>query len=498
MGVVSISEALALEAEAFENGWTGVQLLDAAGEALGHAMGRYFPVPGTAVAYLGKGHNAGDTLVALRILRDCYGWETATRLAFPTDSLSAITLAKWQQLGATPSWKIAPATHTLKHPLVLLDGLLGTGASGPLREPLLSLANEMNSLRQQAGARIAAVDLPSGIDADTGDRAPDTVTADVTFMIGNAKRGLLHGHAADTVGALALVPVDPLTALGSTDLKLICPQSLSSAKSPRPFSFHKGMAGRVAIVAGSANYTGAAVLAASGALRAGGGLITLHVPESIQALVSAKCPPEIIIQSYQDVREVLETRFDSLVIGCGLGKITDATAKAVLDVISFAESPVVIDADALNVIAEMKRIDLLTGNHLLTPHPGEFARLAPDLKDLPRETAARQFADRTPAALLLKGSRTLVTRCGHALHANSTGSPGMATGGQGDLLSGVLGALLAAGESPMDAACRGAWLCGRSAEIALDSPHLTEESLTPEDVLHFLGAAFTDWRQATR
>ncbi len=498
MGVVSIAESLAREATAFESGWTGAQLLDAAGEALGHAIGRYFSVSGTAIAYLGKGHNAGDALVALRILRDFYGWKIATRHAFPNASLSAITLAKWQQLGAAASWGTAPETDSLKRPLVLLDGLLGTGASGPLREPIASFAREMNFVRQQCGARIAAVDLPSGIDADTGEITTDTIHADITFLIGNAKRGLLHSRAADATGGLALVPVAPLTARVSTDLELISPQTLCCGKSPRPFSFHKGQAGRVAIVAGSASYTGAAVLAATGAMRGGGGLITLHVPQAIQALVSGKCPPEIIVQGYQDVREVLETRFDSLVIGCGLGKMADATGDAVVELISRANSPAVIDADALNLIAERKRTDLFTGKHLLTPHPGEFARLAPDLQDHTREEAARQFADRIPATLLLKGSRTLVTRRGEALHSNSTGTPGMATGGQGDLLSGVLGALLAAGDPPLDAACRGAWLCGRAAEIALQASHLSEESLTPEDVLHFLGAAFSDWRQATR
>ena len=161
-------------------------------------------------------------------------------------------------------------------------------------------------------------------------------------------------------------------------------------------------------------------------------------------------------------------------------------------------TPTVIDADALNLIAETGRTLLLSEHHVLTPHPGEFARLAPDLAGLPREQAARQFADLSPATLLLKGSRTLVTRRGRPLHVNSTGSPGMATGGQGDLLSGVIGALLAAGEDPLMAASRGAWLCGRAAEIALDQSHLSEESLVPEDVLHFLGAAFTDWRQSTR
>jgi NAD(P)H-hydrate epimerase len=160
--------------------------------------------------------------------------------------------------------------------------------------------------------------------------------------------------------------------------------------------------------------------------------------------------------------------------------------------------PTVVDADALNFVAGSGEADFFTDRHILTPHPGEFARLAPDLVTLPREEAARRFIDRGSATLLLKGCRTLVTRRGEPLWCNSTGTPAMATGGQGDLLAGVIGARLAIGDSPLEAAQLGAWICGRSAEIALDEKSLSEESLTPSDVLRFLGAAFRDWKTSCR
>ena len=498
MGAVTIAESLGIEASALADGWTEEQLLNLAGERLGRAIGRHFPHPGTVVGYLGKGHNAGDTLVALRILRDQFGWNIATRHAFPMAGCAPLTQKKWDELGTRLPLDRPPLWRDTEGPLILLDGLLGSGSSGAMREPLLGLAREMNSLRQQAGARVAAVDMPSGIDADSGLISTGTVVADVTFMIGNAKRGLLSGHAAAATGALALVPVEPLAAARTGDRELIAPQTLECGKCPRPFDFHKGMAGRVAVLAGSESYTGAAVLAATGALRGGAGLITLFVPTSAQAVISAKCPPEVIVRGYHDPREVLEFRFDALVVGCGLGEMDGPTADGIKEVISNSEVPTVVDADALNLIASRGAAGILTANHILTPHPGEFARLAPDLADLPREDAARQFADRVPATLLLKGSRTIVTRQGEPLRCNSTGTPAMATGGQGDLLAGVIGALLAIGETPMDAASLGAWLCGRSAEIALNERHLSEESLLPGDVLHFLGAAFRDWQSSRR
>ena len=498
MAAVTIAETLAIEASAIANGWSQEQLLNAAGERLGIAIGRYFPHPGTVVGYLGKGHNAGDTLVALRVLRDRFGWDISIRNAYPITECVPLTRKKWEELGIRLPMDRPPQWHDLKGPLVLLDGLLGSGASGPLREPLILFANEISSLRNHAGARVAAVDLPSGIDADSGRISPNTVTADVTFMIANAKRGLLSGHAAAAAGALALVAVDPLTAIQAGERELIAPLTLDCGKSPRPFDFHKGMAGRVAVLAGSGCYTGAAVLAATGALRGGGGLVTLFVPQSVRSLISTKCPPEIIVRGFQNPRELLEFPFDSLVMGCGLGEMEGLVAEGLLDLISKSPVPTVIDADALNLITKSGKTEILTEKHILTPHPGEFARLAPDLRNLPREEAARLFADRVPATLLLKGSRTIVTRKGHPLWCNATGTPAMATGGQGDLLAGVIGALLASGESPLDAAALGAWVCGRSAEIALNEANLSEESLAPSDVLHFLGAAFLDWKSSRR
>jgi NAD(P)H-hydrate epimerase len=498
MGAVTISEMLAAEAAAKANGWSEEQLLNAAGERLGLAIARFFPVPGTVIGYLGKGHNAGDTLVALRILRDQFGWKIHVRSAFSNDQFAPLCLKKWDELGIRMPPDRMPAWRDVKGPLLLLDGLLGTGGCGPLRESSHRLSQEMEWLRQNAGARVAAVDLPSGMDADTGEFFPGTVIADVTFMIGNAKIGLLHGRAANVTGALALVPVEALTVSLHGELEAIVPQTSDVGKAPRAFDFHKGMAGRVAVLAGSAHFTGSAVLAATGALRGGAGLITLHVPKKCISAVASRCPPEIIVRSFNDPRELLETRFDALVTGCGLGELDATTADGLLELISKSPAPVVIDADALNLIAKRNKTSILTDNHILTPHPGEFARLAPDLADLSREEMARKFAERVPATLLLKGSRTIVTRKGEPLWCNTTGTPGMASGGQGDLLAGVIGARLAAGEPHLAAASLSAWLCGRAAEISLNEARCSEESLTPSDVQGHLGAAFRDWKAAAR
>ena len=503
MAAVTVQEMRDAETRAMASGLTEEEILNQAGEHLGHTLAKFFPKPGSAIAYLGKGHNAGDALVALRILRDSYGWKISTRAAYPIDACAPLTRKKWNELGNAENLSATPKWQNCHRPLILIDGLLGIGAQGPMREPLISMAREMRWLRDMAGARIAAIDLPSGIDADSGTATSGTatsgtVTADLTLMIGLTKRGLLMSHAATHTGALSLVPVDCLKHPHPTDFELICPQTLHFGKSPRPFDFHKGMAGRVAILAGSTTYPGAAILAAIGALRGGAGLITLHTPKDAAPLIAPRCPPEIIIRPYASPLELLETRFDSLVIGCGIGHPDQHTVAEIIRLIAEARVPTVVDADALNLIAANSQTHILDERHLLTPHPVEFARLYPELAKISREAGISKFIEHSKATLLLKGSRSLIAQRGNPIFANSTGTPGMATGGQGDLLSGVISAQLAAGLTPIESAALGAWLCGRASEIAIHSHSQSEQSLSPSDTANHLGHAFIDWHGSKR
>lgn len=489
MGAVSVAEMQALEATALTAGWSEASLMQLAGQALGLRILELFPARGTAVAFIGKGHNAGDALIALGVLRHA-GWHIAVRAAFPREALAPLTRHQLDALGDVPA-----CIPDSRGPLVLLDGLLGIGARGALRPPLAELAAEMQQLRTSRGARVLAIDLPSGVDPDSGEIHEGAVVADATLTIGAVKRGLLRGSAAPSVGALSLIEVAPLRATAASAMELISPQTLRDRLPVRPFDFHKGMAGRIGLLAGSRAYAGAAALAATGALRAGAGLVTLHVPEDAVAMVASRCPAEIMVRSYAALDELASHRYDAVVCGPGLGELDAASTTAMLAWL-LDHPHAVIDADALNALARHGGIDRLSPRHVLTPHPGEFKRLAPDLGDLPREDAARRFVDRHDVTLLLKGSRTLVTTRRDALWCNSTGTPGMASGGQGDVLSGVIGALLAGGRPPLDAARLGAWLCGRAAERAL--MRQSEESLTASDTAAALGLAFRDWRRGAR
>lgn len=463
MPAVTVQQMREIEQRAMRSGISEAELMKRAGEALGRAIGLQYCDVGTAVAYVGKGHNGGDALIALRVLQEEFGWQIGVRSGFEIDKWAYLTQTQWDELDADGLLEdgFEKQVHT---PLLLIDGLLGIGAKGALRDSLLKMAKEMNRLRDGCGATVLAVDLPSGVDPASGEIFPGAVVADRTFMIGAAKRGLLFSQAANATGQLALVGVEVLRADGIGEMELICPQSMVFAKSSRPFDFHKGKAGRVGIVAGSSTFTGAALLSALGAIRAGAGLVTLYVRSEIHDSMISRLPLEVMLKRCDFPEQLLEEKLDAIVIGPGLGEMGQDFTYGLSQLIAKPRIPTVIDADGLNFMAQhgLKPHKL----HVLTPHPGEFARLAPKLAKEDRENAARKFVEDNDAVLLLKGARSIIAKAGEPLRINSTGTPAMSNGGQGDLLSGVIAALLAGGMAAFDAAAYGAWLCGHAAELA--------------------------------
>jgi len=496
--MVTPQQMQALEKSAFAAGANAEALMEEAGRKMALAVRQFCPVPGQCAAVFGKGHNGGDALVAARFLSEA-GWQVDLVPAYPAAEWAPLTARKWDQAGrcatldpdAFAHWQPAPAT-----PCVLLDGLLGVGARAGLPEPVARLCRRLNALREASAARTFALDLPTGLDGLTGAADPDAVIADVTLTVGFAKTGLLADGAERWVGRLAVLPLDALNAFAPEQrpLQLATPAALSPFWPRRPADLHKGDCGRVTLVAGGLGTVGAAVLAARGALRAGAGLVTLCVPEAIYGPAAAQAPAECMVQPLRDLRDALGFRADAFGIGPGLGR---AFPEAVLEIIRKAPSPAVLDADALNILAD-GRMDALAdcaAARLLTPHPGEMARLSPELSGLDRRTVVERFTSRWPVTLLLKGARTLVGTEGKHISYNTTGNPGMASGGMGDVLTGVCAALLARGLSPHTAGLLGAWLCGRSAEAALVWGGRSEESLLASDVADGLGAAFSALRE---
>jgi NAD(P)H-hydrate epimerase len=238
--------------------------------------------------------------------------------------------------------------------------------------------------------------------------------------------------------------------------------------------------------------TGAALMTVEGALRSGAGLVELFVLRDIYSIVASAAPAEAMVKPVRSYRDLLEEKVDVWALGPGLGR---AEAKDLRKVIEGAAAPMVLDADGLNILSEdIQILKRCAGPRLLTPHPGEMRRLV-DSGKMSRAGIARNFTDTFPIALLLKGARTVVAERGRALSYNPTGNPGMATGGMGDVLTGVCAGLVGQGLSLYDAARVAAWSCGRAAEIAIFDGNESEQSMLPRDVLANLGRAFTELHQ---
>jgi NAD(P)H-hydrate epimerase len=480
----------AAEEAAFARGVEIETLMNQAGAGVAGAVRKFFPNPGKCIVFAGKGHNGGDALVAAECLKR-WGWKIDIRLPFPEAECGELTRKKLGALRDAPPNSGAAAEST--GCTVILDGLLGLGTQSLLREPIRTATREINQLRAERNAFVFAVDLPTGLNGDSGEIDPDCVVADCTVTIGFAKHGLIVDPALDFTGRIEVVPlVDLVPGEGAPNEILATAPSLATLLPRRKFSAYKNQFGRIGVVAGSKGFVGAALLTAQGALRSGAGLVEIFVPEEIYSIVASAAPIEAMVKPVRSYRDLLdEEKIDVWAVGPGLGK---AQASHLLRFIERAEKPMVVDADGLNILAEkIGVLEHCQGKRLLTPHPGEMERLIHPGK-MTRAWIARNVCEQLPVTLLFKGSRTIVCEQNRPLSYNNTGNPGMATGGMGDVLTGVCAGLAGQGLPFYDAARVGAWLCGRAAEISIFNANASEESLLPRDVLDNLGRAFRDLR----
>jgi ADP-dependent NAD(P)H-hydrate dehydratase / NAD(P)H-hydrate epimerase len=504
--------------------------MDKAGAGVAQAVTKFFPKPGTCIVFAGKGHNAGDALVAAEQLRRLR-WKIEVRLAFKPEDCSELMRKKLENLrrrppeilGPTASVSAAtdlsvtpvelfaeaddkrataqeesgrslsaPTVGTLKSlpHLVILDGLLGVGARPPLREPIRGACRSINQLRTNKGAYVFAVDLPTGLDSDSGKTDRDCVIADFTVTIGFAKPGLVTDGALNYVGRIEVVTLPELRPPEKEPKEIVAsPTAFCGLLPRREYDAYKNQFGRIGVVAGSKGFVGAALMTSRGALRAGAGLVEVFVPEEIYEIVAAAAPIESMVKPIKSYRDLLKQKADVWALGPGLGT---SHADEILELIEKAKQPMVLDADGLNILSEkMSALRHCKGERLLTPHPGEMKRLFPDNRESRAEIATK-FCNRFAVTLLLKGSRTIVAQRDQPLSYNTTGNPGMATGGMGDILTGVCAGLVGQGLSLYDAARVGAWLCGRASEMAIFNDGQSEQSLLPRDVLDHLGGAFKE------
>ncbi len=482
--LVTCEEMRRIESAAFRRGVSAEHLMEDAGLGLARIVRQFHQRPGTCIAYCGKGNNGGDALVALRHLRR-WGWSVTVELAYPAEQLAELPRKHLLSLDLS-------AREDFGGPLVLLDGLLGTGVSGEPREEVAAAIHRLNALRLSRNAWVLAIDIPSGLNGDTGKPSEACVQADLTATIGAVKQGLVADAATNHVGRLAFLPLHDLELDRTGFPRLSTPDELKYWLPPRAFDTHKGMCGRVGIIAGSHGMAGAARLASASAVAAGAGLVTVYAHADIQPVLAAACVPEVMVKEVTSYREVLEEPMDVLAVGPGLGRAHDSD---ILSLVREWPRPMVVDADALNAVARDTTIlKACRGPRLITPHPGEMERLFPQ-ENRSRMEWFRDFTSRHPVTLLLKGARTIIGDA-DARYYNSTGNPGMASGGMGDVLTGACAAL--AGQLDGDllkSAVLGAWVCGRAGELGAAAPFSSPEKLSARIVVELLGAAFSQLRE---
>ncbi|HYE88737.1 MAG TPA: NAD(P)H-hydrate dehydratase, partial [Vicinamibacterales bacterium] len=386
---------------------------------------------------------------------------------------------------------------------LIVDAIFGTGLSTPLSGFLETVVADIN----EAGVPVVSIDLPSGMSADTCDLIGDSIEATVTVTLAAPKLPLVLPPAETKAGEVVIadigIPDGVIEQLEGPRIELMTRDQMRAVIQPRAADAHKGDFGRVLVVAGSMGKSGAAVLCAQGALRAGAGLVTVASPRSCQPLIAAH-GVEYMTEGVDETAEgtvhyaaadrVLGIDADVIVAGPGLGR-GEAVTTFVRELLDKHEGPLVLDADALNAFADEP--GLLVGRDgrdlIITPHPGEMARLVGcTVEDLQADRIgiATDFAKRHKLYLVLKGYRTLVVTPDERVFVNPTGSPGMATGGTGDVLAGMLGACLAH-LLDAEAACKLAvYLHGSAGELA-DADN-GEVSMTAGDLVDHIGDAILE------
>lgn len=486
MKVTTAAQMRSIDKETIEQfGIPGVVLMENAGmQIVRFIETRYKSLHGLKVCILaGKGNNGGDGFVVARHLHNAGSkvkvFVVATKgdiggdarvnldilLQMGVDVLEVATERDWDKL------KMALSFSEL-----LIDALLGTGFKGTLAAPFEQIIDIIN----RQGKPVIAIDIPSGLDANTG-QVQKAVKASYTVTLALPKQGLLIYPGADYVGELIVADIGiPRCLLIAADIgqNSIDIASIRQSLPKRQAWAHKGDCGRVLVIAGSRGMTGAAYLAASGALRAGAGLVTLGIGKTLHDIMEVKLTEamttplpdnegNISMDALEEILQLAAVR-DVVALGPGLGSDGE-TMIVVRELIKKIEGPLVIDADAINALAG--HTDILQEAKslpILTPHPGELARitgLSISEINADRVRSARECAQLLGSILVLKGAGTVVAFPDGEVYINTTGNAGMATGGSGDVLTGVIAGFLAQGLSSHDAALCGVYVHGLAGDI---------------------------------
>ena len=498
MKIFSTSQVRALDAYTIEQEpVASIDLMERAAQAIFEAYAKSFDLQRPVLIVAGPGNNGGDALALARILV----WvKTDVRvLLLHNGNLSADCETNLKQLRNLKAEIITEITDSFVFPninkeTVIVDGIFGSGLSRPAEGIFAESIEHIN----RSGCEVASIDVPSGLH---GEHNPDIsvpiVKATHTFTLQFPKLAFLLPETGMFAGNWSVldIGIHP-EAISQTETRyfFIKKKDIQPKIKIREKFSHKGSYGHALIFAGSKDMAGAAVLSSEAALRSGAGLVTVH-SASCNRIILQTAVPEVIFESDNHENYISEFRdlskYDAIAIGPGINQANE-TALFLKSILGACERPVVLDADALNLIAANRNLlQLIPENSILTPHPKEFERLfGKSTNSFERLQTASEIAQNQKIIIVLKGAYTQIFLPDGRIFFNSTGNPGMATAGSGDVLTGIMVGLLAQGYQPQDAALTGVFLHGLAADLIPE----TEETMLASDIIRGLKLAFRTLR----
>ncbi len=499
-----------MEHKAVERGVSMEQLMEYAGGAAARFIQRKYELRGKRVAILcGKGNNGGDGYVAARLLRGCGAYVSVVLAeGFPATDLARQAYGRMGAGVISADWGREPRAvrQAVSDADIIIDGLYGFGFRGAMPEYIGVLAE----LANQSRAPVISLDIPSGVECNTGAVHGPCIRADytVTFTVPKPGHILYPGreYCGQVVPAAAGIPGE-VVEQAVPALETLEPAHIKSLFRPRDSQSNKGDYGKLLCVCGSEGMAGAAIMCASAGLRCGAGLVNLALPRSIYPIAASRLLESVftLLDREQDGSLTPETSVKlenalqgaaACVIGCGLGT-APGTPELVEKLLLSARCPVVLDADGLNAVSkhpEILREAAQTKPVIITPHPGEMARLmASSIQEVQadRLESASRFAREYGVITVLKGAGTLVAHPDGRTRMNLTGNPGMARGGSGDILTGMVGSFAAQGMEPLEAASAAVYLHGLAGDRCAD--RLSQQGMLPTDMLSELPNLFLEY-----
>ncbi|MDD5039264.1 MAG: NAD(P)H-hydrate dehydratase [Dehalococcoidales bacterium] len=490
--ILTVEQMRQVEQDCGKVGLPTTMLMENAGKAVAEEVSRILGNINkqNILVLVGPGNNGGDGLVAARYLHD---WGAKVSLYLfgqrtPDDpNLKLVRDRSLPSLEAMRDEKMEGLDNLLASADAVIDAIFGTGKSRPLDDIYVRVLNRVAEAKEKRpGLCIIALDLPSGLNADSGAVDPSCLYADNTITLGFPKPGLFNPPGMERTGKITVVDIGiPSYLAERATIELITEDWVRSVLPKRPLGANKGSFGKVLIVAGSINYIGAAYLACSGAMRVGAGLVTLATASSLQPILASKLTevtylplpessPGIIAPEAAKLIHRECGDYNVLVLGCGLGQSQSTTrfVKSTLFKLKSASLSLVLDADALNTLAKTQHWwQRLPDDAILTPHPGEMARLVGVTVDeiqSDRLGLAKKAAIEWLKTIVLKGAYTVIVSPQGQSRVSPLANPGLASAGTGDVLTGVIAGLVAQGLPLFDAAACGVYLHGKAGEIVRD------------------------------